>query len=609
MISMSLYGNDPKYIQGAISNARLKDTYFPGWALRFYVSRSIPTDVVQKLKDLGAEIRHPPESLMDDKFGTFWRFLPADENTVDRFISRDCDSRLNARDRFAVEEWIESERMCHVLRDHPNHYLPMLAGLWGCNNRLLREKNTSMNHLLEHFFNSEPKCNNGNMEWGCDQTFLNDVIWPLIEEMGQIGHDSFFCTRRRNSVGFPTPRDTNDQFVGQVFNADDTPRQRDFAKSRAASTAQECKSTNNQDFLPSFYDEVGTSHHRLIENSFTLTMPQWLHSDSNVSIVMKFARVDRMGEQTRAFILLSAFADCHGYNFCVAHNSGQNYAFEFSVPICPPNFPSEGIPIYQLGKDPIAGPGIYEFWRDWKFFDNHLLKFSGAEKCLYNDAFRRYWRERILAAPKRGAFKNSQLANEDLFPEKDTNTIIIAVHVRRGDITNTHRRDIFIPDMIVIEAISRIRTLLQAQGKFPLVHLFSENYGTTNWTAYKNVVDFWHLAPQMNSNNTIGHKMDWELNLRDWVHFLKADVMVTSGSFSETPGFLREDPDLSSGIPLTFKYCVIGAKRDYYHYLCNSFPYHNVSRIAYKMHGWHLSTFDMEMQRIPLSLYGLEIRH
>lgn len=60
MISMSLYGNNPKYIQGAISNARLKDTYFPGWVLRFYVSNSIPADVVQKLKDLGAKIKHPP---------------------------------------------------------------------------------------------------------------------------------------------------------------------------------------------------------------------------------------------------------------------------------------------------------------------------------------------------------------------------------------------------------------------------------------------------------------------------------------------------------------------------------------------------------------------
>ena len=35
--------------------------------------------------------------------GMFWRFLVADDPTVDRFIIRDSDSRLNARERFAVE--------------------------------------------------------------------------------------------------------------------------------------------------------------------------------------------------------------------------------------------------------------------------------------------------------------------------------------------------------------------------------------------------------------------------------------------------------------------------------------------------------------------------
>lgn len=272
----------------------------------------------------------------------FWRFLPSDDKKVQRFISRDCDSRLNARDRFAVEEWIGSVRACHCLRDHPNHFLPIQGGMWGCDNRFSKKSNTTMIGLIEKFLLSEEKCKSDN-GWGCDQTFLNSVIWPLIE-MDQIGHNSFFCTRRTNSFGFPTPRDSNHQFVGQVFNDDDTPIQQDIEKIRTATTVQECKSTNKQDFLPPFYNEIGTSQHQPIEHeqNFTLTMPQWLHSNSNVTIVMKRARVDRMGEQTRAFILLSAFADCHGYNFCLGYSSGQKYAFEFSIPICPPDFPSEG---------------------------------------------------------------------------------------------------------------------------------------------------------------------------------------------------------------------------------------------------------------------------
>lgn len=66
-----------------------------------------------------------------------------------------------------------------------------------------------------------------------------------------------------------------------------------------------------------------------------------------------------------------------------------------------------------------------------------------------------------------------------------------------------------------------------------------------------------HLAPQMNEAHT-GHNMDLELNLRDWIHFLKADVLVTDGSFSNVVGALRDNVDPSNGFPLTFQYCKLG---------------------------------------------------
>lgn len=55
----------------------------------------------------------------------FYRFLVASDTTVDRYIIRDVDSRLNARDRLAVEEWIKSKQSIHILRDHVNHCIPM----------------------------------------------------------------------------------------------------------------------------------------------------------------------------------------------------------------------------------------------------------------------------------------------------------------------------------------------------------------------------------------------------------------------------------------------------------------------------------------------------
>ena len=70
------------------------------------------------------------------KYGSqsmFWRFWAAADPTVERFISRDVDSRLMARDAVAVAAWEQSGKAFHVVRDHPSHSLyPMSGGLWGC---------------------------------------------------------------------------------------------------------------------------------------------------------------------------------------------------------------------------------------------------------------------------------------------------------------------------------------------------------------------------------------------------------------------------------------------------------------------------------------------
>ena len=57
------------------------------------------------------------------------RFLVADDIFVDRFVVRDADSRPNAREWAAVQEWIESGYSAHIMRDHPAHDVVMNAGV------------------------------------------------------------------------------------------------------------------------------------------------------------------------------------------------------------------------------------------------------------------------------------------------------------------------------------------------------------------------------------------------------------------------------------------------------------------------------------------------
>lgn len=54
-----------------------------GWVARFYVDGSVPSDIITQLKGRGAEIV-VNDNIKGGIAGMFWRFLIADDPTVDR---------------------------------------------------------------------------------------------------------------------------------------------------------------------------------------------------------------------------------------------------------------------------------------------------------------------------------------------------------------------------------------------------------------------------------------------------------------------------------------------------------------------------------------------
>ena len=135
VISMSLYGSDPRYTRGAIENAKLITKVFPGWKLRIYLSNvsnvGVPSDIVKQLKTSNVDLVFMNPSTTKVK-PMMWRFLVANDVTVDRFIVRDADSRLIPRDATEVEVWIQSGKAFHCIRDHSGQVgWPISGGLWG----------------------------------------------------------------------------------------------------------------------------------------------------------------------------------------------------------------------------------------------------------------------------------------------------------------------------------------------------------------------------------------------------------------------------------------------------------------------------------------------
>lgn len=164
IISFSLYGSEPLYLEGAVKNAELCPRVFPGWTCRFYISQEIDTELIDRLKKLGAEVC--PRRRNDATDGMFWRFEPAGEADVEAMIVRDSDSRLCDRDFQCVQQWLKSGKTFHFLRDHPSQRKPILGGLWGCRNNAIPD-------IKQQIQAWKQKADKGN-----DQHFLMHRIYP-----------------------------------------------------------------------------------------------------------------------------------------------------------------------------------------------------------------------------------------------------------------------------------------------------------------------------------------------------------------------------------------------------------------------------------------------
>lgn len=216
IISFCLYGRDPFYVQGMLENIRLAPQIYPGWQVRIYCD----ADAFQCLTDFEAPVdgyacwgmnngmekssyqsihAHmvpwtydwsiddaqggridvqlvPMEHVgrdWEDAEGMFWRLLAAADPDADAIIFRDADSRLNIREKVAVDAWLATRNVMHVMRDHPHHARwAIMGGMWGVRGGVLSD----IMEQIEHWRDA----GKGGMKRLYDQRFLASEVWPHL---------------------------------------------------------------------------------------------------------------------------------------------------------------------------------------------------------------------------------------------------------------------------------------------------------------------------------------------------------------------------------------------------------------------------------------------
>lgn len=217
VISFCLWGNIKKYTVGLIENIKLASILYPDWVCWVYIHEiSVNQDYIEHLKTFPNVkiILKKDEKIRSTRF-MLWRIEPILNENVERFISRDIDTRIQIREVLVVNEWIESNKTLHIIRDHPQHYPKILGGMYGvkCNTVL---KNIDWIENIERFYSE-------NGERSDDQHFLQKSLYEMFNhEKFRIIHDEIKKYEGLECKSFPVKFEQNGHFVGCYIYEDET---------------------------------------------------------------------------------------------------------------------------------------------------------------------------------------------------------------------------------------------------------------------------------------------------------------------------------------------------------------------------------------------------
>jgi len=222
VISFSLWGSKKvitcisnDYFIGAIKNAKLALDFYPDFECWFYVHKeTVPQHIIDELNSISnTKIIYKTGDLNKTKPMT-WRFESIDHPDVEINLSRDTDTRFLLREKLAVEEWMKSDKIFHIMRDHPHHRFCILGGMFGVKkNNIIK----SWKSLIDTKITQK-----GQRDY--DQIFLKNIIYPKIIN-NCIIHTTFGILNNEKlsyAKPFPIPYCKNYYFVGGYVYHDDS---------------------------------------------------------------------------------------------------------------------------------------------------------------------------------------------------------------------------------------------------------------------------------------------------------------------------------------------------------------------------------------------------
>ena len=209
VISFCFWGDEKKYTIGALRNAELSKTFYPDFECWFYIHiQSVPEDIIYELSKLSNVKLIYKTGDVSKCRPMMWRFESIIEKDVELMMPRDTDTRILLREKLAVDEWLNSDKLIHIMRDHPYHNYNIQGGMWGIKKNNLCDWGKLMDDVIQLW------------DRMYDQLFVSDVIYPIYKNYSIIHASNH--RREEFAIDFPIPFCIDKKRVGEYVYEDES---------------------------------------------------------------------------------------------------------------------------------------------------------------------------------------------------------------------------------------------------------------------------------------------------------------------------------------------------------------------------------------------------
>jgi len=201
-----------------IENANILSRHFPNARVQIYIADDVPNEIIGRLLEI-PQVRIVRGPRKKGILNMFDRFTAIDDPDCTLMFVRDADSRPHARDLACMEDFIQSDKLLHIIRDHYWHRIIHIpGGLWGIRKIALNER---MSVKIDRWLKSKRTLipTNSQTVKNDDQLFLKKAIYPVLKSRAMI-HDRSGSLDPATALT-PFRVDIADRmFCGQVYRFD-----------------------------------------------------------------------------------------------------------------------------------------------------------------------------------------------------------------------------------------------------------------------------------------------------------------------------------------------------------------------------------------------------